>query len=56
MISIEFKFETEHGSFMDAIVLTEEERAKLTDEQIEEIKLQRLNSWLELFNQPVEEQ
>lgn len=56
MISISFQFETEHGTFADAIVLTEEEHSSFTEEQIETIKLQRLNDWLKLYEQPVEDQ
>lgn len=51
MIKIDFEFETENnGVFRDAIHLQEDHG--LTDEQIEELKLQRLNKWLELVNAP----
>lgn len=56
MQKIDFSFETEFGSFSDAIVLSDEEAAVLTEADIENIKQTRLNNWLAIVNPtPVQE-
>lgn len=45
MVKIDFQFESEFGVYRDAIVLPEDHN--FTDEQIESIKQQRFNAWLE---------
>lgn len=49
MISIPFRFETKYGVYSDTLWFTEEERAALSDEQIEEMKQQRLNNWIAII-------
>ena len=43
-MKIEFDFETEHGTFRDALVLPDDHG--LLDEEIETMKQQRLANWL----------
>lgn len=47
MIVIPFKFEFEFATYSDAITL--EEDHTLTDQDIEDIKQQRLNTWLSII-------
>jgi hypothetical protein len=56
MNSINFSFETEFGVFSDAIVLSDEEMATITQEQVDAIKQTRLNNWLAVVNSPVVEE
>jgi hypothetical protein len=44
---IDFRFVTQYGEYSDEIVLTEEEYSRLTETDIEEIKQQRLNEWIQ---------
>lgn len=45
MVKIEFEFDSEYGIYRDAIVLPDNHN--LTDGDIEAMKLQRFNGWLE---------
>lgn len=54
MIQVRFTFETEFGPFSDALYL--EEGHTLTEEQIEALKQERLNSWLAIVNPPPSDQ
>lgn len=46
-MGIDFEFETEFGIFKDSLNLADDE--KYTEEQIEEMKRQRVNNWLEFL-------
>jgi hypothetical protein len=51
-MKIEFEYSTPHGIFRDALYVEE----GLSDEQIEAMKLERLNNWIAVIeNPPVEE-
>lgn len=63
MIKIEFEFETKHGKYRDALYLLDNHN--FTKEQIEEMKVQRVNNWINIvenlpqhvekqFDQPAE--
>jgi len=56
MQSINFQFETQYGLFSDALILSDEEAAALTAEQIEAMKQQRLSNWLAIFEPQTETQ
>ena len=56
MNSINFSFETEFGVFSDAIVLSDEEMATITQEQVDAIKQTRLDNWLAIVNSPAVEE
>lgn len=49
MNSIPFQFETKYGVFSDALILSDDELASLTADQIEAMKQQRLSNWLAIF-------
>ena len=49
MIKIDFEFETEHGKFADALVLSDDHG--LSDVEIEAMKQQRLDNWISFINQ-----
>ena len=51
-MQIIFKFETQFGSFCDALNLPDDHG--LTDEQLEAMKQERLTNWLAMINPPVE--
>jgi hypothetical protein len=44
MVKIDFSFESEHGTFADAIILPDDHT--FTDAGIETIKQDRLNNWI----------
>lgn len=44
MIKINFTFDTEHGSFSDALVLPDDHT--FTDDEIEAMKQERLSNWI----------
>lgn len=50
MIKIPFQFDTKYGTFSDALHL--EDDHGLTDEQIEGLKAERLNNWINLIEAP----
>lgn len=52
MQKIDFSFETEFGLFSDAIVLSDEEMATITQAEVDAIKQTRLDNWLEILNTP----
>lgn len=52
MISIPFRFETKYGAYSDTLWFTEEEYAALSEEQIEEMKQQRVANWINLIENP----
>lgn len=49
-MKINFEFETEYGVFRDALHLPDDHT--FTDEQIEELKQERLNNWLYIVENP----
>jgi len=51
---INFEFTTQFGVFRDALHLPEDHG--LTDEQIEALKLERLNNWFAFVTRPVTEE
>lgn len=53
---IRINFELGEGiyTYRDCITLTEEEHSKLSEEDIENIKLTRYNNWLNFINTPPE--
>jgi hypothetical protein len=55
MNSIPFQFETKYGVFSDALNLTDDELATLSQEQIEAMKQQRLTNWLNIIENPNQE-
>ena len=54
MVKIDFSFESEHGTFADAIVLPDDHT--FTDAEIEAIKQERLNSWIAAVTAPSSEE
>lgn len=52
MIKIDFEFETENGRFCDALYLPEGHG--YSDQQIEDMKAERLNAWLAAISNPVD--
>lgn len=54
MQSIPFQFETKYGLFSDALILTDDEVASLTADQIEAMKQQRLTNYLAIFEPQAE--
>jgi hypothetical protein len=48
-ISDAFSFETAYGRFSDALVMTPDEYAALTTEDIDTLKQARLDRWLAIF-------
>jgi hypothetical protein len=47
MISIDFSFESQYGLYSDALIL--EDNHTFTDQEIENMKQQRFNNYLNLF-------
>jgi hypothetical protein len=54
MNSIPFQFDTKYGQFCDALILTDEELASLSESDIETMKQQRLTNYLAIFETPQE--
>ena len=54
MNSIPFQFDTKYGQFCDALVLTDEELAALSESDIEAMKQQRLTNWIAVIETPQE--
>jgi hypothetical protein len=54
MNSIHFQFDTKYGQFSDALVLTDEELAELSESDIEAMKQQRLTNWIAVIENPQE--
>jgi hypothetical protein len=54
MKSISFQFDTKYGQLCDALNLTDEEFAALTEADIEAMKQQRLTNYLAIFETPQE--
>jgi len=52
-MKIDFEYETEYGKFEDALWLPSDEPTP-SPEEIEAMKLERLNSWLEIVMNPPE--
>lgn len=52
MATINFQFDTQYGQYCDALILTDEEQAALSDADIETMKQQRLTNWLAIFEAP----
>ena len=50
MIKIDFSFDTQYGTFSDALHLPDDHT--LTDAEIEAMKQQRLDNWLAIVNAP----
>ena len=53
-MKIDFKFDTEHGSFSDALVLPDDHT--FTDDEIEVMKQERLTNWIAIITAPPLEQ
>ena len=49
LVSDAFSFETQYGRFSDALVMTADEYAALTDAEIAALKQTRLDNWLSIF-------
>jgi len=49
LVSDAFSFETQYGRFSDALVMTADEYAALSDEAITALKQARLDRWLAIF-------
>jgi hypothetical protein len=54
MNSIPFQFDTKYGQLSDALILTDEELATLSEADIEAMKQQRLTNYLAIFETPQE--
>jgi hypothetical protein len=54
MAIINFQFDTQYGQYCDALILTDEEQAALSDADIEAMKQERLKNWLSIFETPQE--
>jgi hypothetical protein len=52
MIRIIFEFETQYGTFCDALCLPEDH--EYTEDQIAEMKIERLNNWIYTVENPPE--
>ena len=52
-MKIDFEFQTSAGLFRDAITLPDDHG--LTDEQIESMKIQRRDAWVQLVTSPPED-
>lgn len=50
MQQIIFEFNTKHGTFRDALYL--EENHTFTPEEVDAMKLERLNNWWAMIDQP----
>lgn len=50
MISIEFEFDTQYGTFRDALVLPDDHG--LTDSELDAMKQQRLDNWIAVITAP----
>jgi hypothetical protein len=53
MIKINFEFDTKYGVYRDALYL--DENHTFTDEQIQEMKQQRVDNWIAAIESPTEE-
>lgn len=53
MITIDFQFDSEYGTFKDALVLPDDHG--FTDTQLNEMKQTRLDNWITVITTPVEE-
>lgn len=51
-MKIDFEFETQYGTFRDALYLEKE----YTEQEIEAMKQQRLSNWLALIETPPQEE
>lgn len=54
MIKIDFEFQTEFGTFRDALHLPDNET--FTEEQLAAMKQQRLDNWIAIINAPAPEE
>lgn len=54
MQTINFQFDTKYGQFCDALILTDEEFAALSESDIEAMKQQRLTNWIAVIETPQE--
>ena len=52
MIKIDFEFETKYGVFRDALYLPEDH--SFTEDQLQEMKISRLNNWLDIIVNPTQ--
>lgn len=52
MIKINFEFETQHGIYRDAVHLPDDHA--YTEAQIDAMKQERLNNWLNIVENPSE--
>lgn len=49
-MKIDFEFETVHGMYRDALYL--EDGHGLTEEQVEQLKQERVNKWIDFIENP----
>lgn len=54
MIKIEFQFDTKHGKYRDALYLPEDHI--YTDADIEAMKAERVNNWIDAVENPPQEE
>jgi len=54
MIKINFEFDTKYGVYRDALYL--DENHTFTDEQIQEMKQQRVDNWIAVIETPPDEE
>jgi len=50
MVSIEFEFDTQYGTFRDALVLPDDHG--LSDAELDAMKQQRLDNWIVVITAP----
>lgn len=50
MIKIDFEFNTEHGIYRDALHL--EDNHSFTEQEIEAMKQERVNNWINIVTNP----
>ena len=53
MVSIEFEFDTQYGTFRDALVLPDDHG--FSDAELDAMKQQRLDNWIARVTPPAEE-
>ena len=53
MATINFQFDTQYGTFSDALILDDDAAASLTPEQITAMQQERLNNWVANIENPI---
>jgi hypothetical protein len=54
MIKIDFQFDTEYGSFSDALYL--DDNHSFTEQEIKAMKQERVNNWIAVIETPSSEE